>query len=106
MLGLEEMLAPVSDEEPAGPDLAYDAERGLIEQAFESSVSINTNGEVIESSEVDWREIIRLIDAQSARTKDVWLAVYLCRAGARSGQLDVVLTGARYLAGLFEQFWA
>jgi type VI secretion system ImpA family protein len=105
MLDLEEMLAPVSEEEPAGPDLAYDNERGLIEQAFESSVSIDTNGEVVESSEIDWRNIIRLIDGQTGRTKDVWLAVYLCRAGARSGQLDVIVTGAQYLAGLFEQFW-
>ncbi len=93
------------EEEPAGPDLAYDGERGLIEQAFESSVSIDTNGDVIESSDMDWREIIRLIDGQSSRTKDIWLAVYLCRAGARSGQLDVIVTGAQYLAGLFEQYW-
>ena len=55
MLDLEEMLAPVSEEEPAGPDLAYDDERGLIEQAFESSISIDTNGDVVESSEIDWR---------------------------------------------------
>jgi type VI secretion system ImpA family protein len=105
MLDLEEMLAPVSEEEPAGPDLAYDHERGLIEQAFESSISIDTTGAAVESAEVDWRDIIRRIDGQAARTKDIWLAVYLCRAGARSGQLDVIVTGAQYLAGLFEQYW-
>jgi type VI secretion system ImpA family protein len=104
-MDLEELLAPVSDEAPAGPDLAYDAERGTIEQAFESSVSIDTSGEATAGAEVDWRPIISLIEQQSARTKDVWLAVYLCRAGARSGQLHLVETGALYLAGLLERFW-
>jgi type VI secretion system protein ImpA len=49
--------------------------------------------------------VLRQIEAQFERTKDVWLAVYLCRAGARSGQLPVVETGAQTLAGLFEQYW-
>jgi type VI secretion system protein ImpA len=106
MLDLDTLLAPVSDEQPAGPDLAYDADRGVIEQAFESSVSIDMTGESSGGGpEIDWRPIISLIEAQSAKTKDVWLAVYLCRAGARSGQLDVVETGARYLAGLLERYW-
>lgn len=104
-LELEKLLAPVSEEEPAGPDLAYDPERFEIEQAFESSVSVDTNGEETAASEIDWRRIINLIEAQSARTKDVWLPVYLCRAGARSGRFDVVEAGAKYLGGLVEQYW-
>lgn len=99
---LDQLLAPVSEEDPAGPDLAYDPERHEIEQAFETSVG---GGDEEASDPVDWRAVIRLIEAQSARTKDVWLAVYLCRAGARSGQMAVVETGALYLAGLFDRFW-
>ena len=104
-MDLEELLAPVSDDDPVGPDLAYDAERGTIEQAFDSSASIDTSGETSSAAEIDWRPIIGMIEQQSARTKDVWLAVYLCRAGARSGQLALVETGAKYLAGLLEQYW-
>jgi type VI secretion system ImpA family protein len=104
-MDVEELLAPVSEEEPVGPDLAYDAERGTIEQAFDSSVSIDTSGEAGGGVEIDWRPIIGMIEQQSTRTKDVWLAVYLCRAGARSGQLALVETGAAYLAGLLEQYW-
>ena len=85
-MDVEELLAPVSEEDPVGPDLAYDAERGTIEQAFDSSVSIDTTGEAGAAVEIDWRPIIGMIEQQSTRTKDVWLAVYLCRAGARSGQ--------------------
>jgi type VI secretion system protein ImpA len=104
-MDLEELLAPVSEEEPCGPDLAYDPERGQLEQFFESSFSIDTSGEDAAAAEVDWRPVIAMIESQSARTKDVWLAVYLCRAAARSGQLALVETGAGYLAGLFERYW-
>src|SRR5580698_10650551 len=104
-MDVEELLAPVAEEDPVGPDLAYDAERGTIEQAFDSSVSIDTSGEAGAAAEIDWRPVIGMIEQQSTRTKDVWLAVYLCRAGARSGQLALIETGANYLAGLLERYW-
>lgn len=100
MQEVAELLAPVADDDAVGPDLAYDPERATIEAAFESSVSDDGAGE-----EIDWREIIRLIEGQSARTKDLWLAAYLARAGARSGQFDVVITGIEFFAGLVEQYW-
>jgi type VI secretion system ImpA family protein len=97
---LDVLLAPVSADAPAGPDLSYDAERQAIEQAFE------TQGYSSELDEnVDWRETLRLIEAQSARTKDVWLAVYMARAGTRIASLETVETGCALLAGLFEQYW-
>lgn len=97
MTTLEELLAPVDGDAPAGADLAYDGERQLIEQAFDAA----GQGD----ADVDWRETVRLIEDQSRRTKDVWLAVYLARGGARLGRLDMVETGCRMLAGLFERFW-
>ncbi len=102
-LDLEKLLAPISEEAPAGPDLAYDPERAEIEQAFDSSAS--GDGSPSEASDTDWRRIMNLIESQSAKTKDVWLPVYLCRAGAKSGQLDTVSLGAQYLAGLLDKFW-
>jgi type VI secretion system protein ImpA len=104
-LDLDRLLAPVPGDNPAGPDLAYDPQRHEIEQAFETSVSIDASG-VVETGEADWRAIIAAIAALSDRTKDVWLPVYLCRAGAQAGQLDAVAIGAQLLAGLLETFWA
>lgn len=89
-----ELLAPVSEDSPGGLDLYDDPERQQIEQAFEE-----------DPSAVDWREIVSKIEAQSQRTKDLWLAVYLARAGARMGRLDVVVTGCEMLAGLLESYW-
>jgi type VI secretion system protein ImpA len=94
---VEELLAPVSDEAPAGVDLSYDGERQAIERDFELAGQGATD--------IDWRETVRMIEKQSSHTKDVWLAVYLARAGARLGQLDTVQAGCAMLAGLLERYW-
>jgi type VI secretion system ImpA family protein len=99
-LTLEKALAPISDEAPAGPDLSYDHERAQIEQVFEG-LSEAGEGE----GGPDWRAVLRLIENQFSQTKDIWLAVYACRVGARSGSLETVELGAQILAGLFEQYW-
>ncbi len=104
-LDLEKLLAPVADDDPVGPDLAYDPQRHQIEQAFDSSVSIDASGVAEGAGDIDWRTIIAAIADQSERTKDVWLPIYLCRAGARAGQLAAVEVGAQALAGLLEAFW-
>lgn len=96
-MDVEALLAPVSDDAPAGEDLSYDTERQVIESAFEAPVE----GE----DGPDLRETVRLIEAQSARTKDVWLAIYLARAGVKLGQLETATAGAQMLAGLFERYW-
>lgn len=100
-LTLDTILAPISDDQPAGEDLSYDNERTELEQAFESSESADAG----DAPEKDWRAILKLIENQFSRTKDVWLAVYLARAGAASGSLETVELGVQALAGLFEGYW-
>lgn len=94
MIDHETLLRPVSDDAPAGPDLSYDPGREAIEQAFASP-----------AEEVDWDATIAAIVAQMERTRDLWLAVYLARAGARAGRLAVVEDGLTLLAGYLERFW-
>ncbi len=88
------LLTPVSPEAPAGPDLSYDPGRQAIEQAFEGA-----------PDDVEWDRTIAMIETQAHQTRDVWLAVYLARAGARAGDLAVVEAAIQLLAGLFEEFW-
>ena len=101
-LDVETLLAPISEEQPAGEDLAYDNDRALLEQTFETA-SDGLDGEA--APERDWRSTIKLIESQFARSKDIWLAVYLARAGAENGDLETVVIGLQVLAGLFERFW-
>jgi type VI secretion system protein ImpA len=102
---VETLLAALPDG-GTGPDLAYDPQRHAIEQAFDVSVSIDASGAADAKAEPDWRAIVRAIEDQAGRTKDVWLAVYLTRAGARAGDLDGVALGLEYLAGLVERYWS
>ncbi|KQM87346.1 hypothetical protein ASE67_06410 [Sphingomonas sp. Leaf23] len=90
----ETLLQPVADDAPAGPDLSYDPARETIEQAFATP-----------PDEVDWDATIRAIVDQMAHTRDLWLAVYLARAGARAGRLAVVGDAFELLAGYLERFW-
>lgn len=93
-MDVESLLRPVSDDVPTGEDLYGDPERTQIELAFEG-----------DADEVDWREIVRLIEQQATRTKDVWLGVYLARAGVRLGRLDIAVGGMQFLAGMFVRYW-
>ena len=99
-LDVESLLGPVSDDDPVGPELSYDDDRLAIEAAFESSF-----GEEGRPADVNWSDIIKLAANQCGATKDVWLGVYLTRAGAMAGQLETVETGIQLLDGLLSRYW-
>ena len=98
---VDPLVAPLSEEAPSGPDLSYDSARQEIEAAFERSVSDDGSGE----DQIDWSQIVSQILTQAEQTRDVWLPIYLMRAGAKSGKLETVETGALLLAGLLENLW-
>jgi type VI secretion system ImpA family protein len=100
-LDVDSLISPLSDEAPAGPDMSYDSARQEIEAAFERSVS----DENAADDDTDWSQTIRQILGQCEQTRDIWLPVYLMRAGAKAGKLETVETGAALLAGLLENLW-
>ena len=99
MTDLASLFTPLEGN-PAGPDLSYDDVRIAIESAFASSA------EGDRATDVNWPQVIALISAQATTTRDLWLAIYLARAGANSGKIDVVADGTALLAGLLEELWA
>jgi type VI secretion system ImpA family protein len=101
MADLDALLAPLTGDLPAGPDLDDDDRRVQLRLAFETSASGNPEA----GNHVDWRGILGAIEEQGAVTRDIWLPVYMARAGAKSGDLDVVEQAFLYLAGLCENFW-
>src|SRR2546423_1785348 len=100
MADLEQLLAPVSAEQPCGPDRSDN--RHAIEQPFERPESA-TGDEA--ASEINWGDIIEQIVNEFGRTKDIWLAIYLCRAGVYAKQWAWIELGASALAGLLERYW-
>lgn len=96
-IDVDALLAPVSEEAPAGVDLSEDNDRLAIDDVFESVQRPDFDGD-----EPNWRAISDELVAMLGRSKDLWLAVYLCRAGARLGDLGQIAGAATVLAGLLE----
>lgn len=96
-IDVDALLAPVSEDAPAGIDLSEDNDRLALDDVFESVQRPDFDGE-----EPNWRAVTDEIIGMLGRSKDLWLAVYLCRAGAKLGDLEQVAGGARVLAGLLE----
>src|SRR5574337_1027717 len=94
---LEPLLAPVSDESPAGPDLEYDPEFLALERAAAPKAERAVGDAVKAAEEPDWGKVIELSEALLARSKDLRVAVHLTTAWLRrEGVLEISLVvGAR-----------
>lgn len=111
---LKALLAPLADDAPAGLDRTYSLERIQIEEAFaENQDNVGASyvdGELVAreasaASGPDWRKITTLIRGESGCVRDLWLGVYLARAGARAGDLETVVDGLALTQGLLERWW-
>ncbi len=98
-LDVEALLAPVSEDAPAGVDLGEDNDRLAVDDLFESIQRPDFDGD-----EPNWRAVTDDVVGLLKRSKDLWLAVYLCRAGAGLGDLEQVAGAATILAGLLENW--
>jgi type VI secretion system ImpA family protein len=104
-MSVEALLEPVSADDPYGPDLSEDTSRYVLTDLFASSSGIDpVTGAAVED-QTDWRDVANQVRAAFKQSKDVWLAVYLARAGARAGNLDTVVEATEALAVMFEAHW-
>ena len=98
---LETLLTPISEDDPTGPDLDSDPDMVEIRTAFESGFSDDAD----DASPVNWTSIANSAEALLARSKDIWIAVYMMRAAAKADRIQTVLLGSQVLNGLIEQYW-
>ena len=100
-MDIESLIVPLSEEfgAKAGEDLSYSDDRTTIEAPFQ----LDANGDAVD--ERGWRDSIKLILEQATQTRDIWLATYLARAGAKVGDLQMVADGTEMMARLFETLW-
>lgn len=98
-IDLEGLLAPISEDSPAGEDLSDDNDRLAIDDLFESVQRDDFSGD-----EPNWRSVTEEVVGLAKRSRDIWLAVYICRAGAKLGDLEQVAGGAKLLAGLLQDW--
>ena len=74
MLDIEELLTPISDDEPCGPDLEYDPAFGEMERAAQGKDDQQFGDTVVAAEPPDWKEVRKQVDNLLPRTKDMRVA--------------------------------
>jgi type VI secretion system protein ImpA len=107
MLNLEQLLAPVSAEQPCGEDLAFSPEVDAIDRARQADdPSIDQGAWVTTLKEADWKFVVKECSNLIARrSKDLQLTVWLVEASARTGGLRGLADGLSLLAALCDRYW-
>jgi type VI secretion system protein ImpA len=106
-MNLEELLAPVSIDNPCGEDLAFSSELDAIAKArVADDPSIEQGAWVTELKEADWKFVASgCTKLLKARSKDLRLAVWLAEASAKTTGLRGFGDSLLVVAGLCERYW-
>lgn len=102
---LEALLAPISDEAPAGPDLSYDAEFLELEQASKGKPEQQFGDTLIAAEEPDWQDVRRRAEALLARSKDLRVALLLTRALVRLENAEGLAAGLGLVNEMLSRYW-
>ncbi len=105
ILDLDSLLAPVSDEEPCGPNLEYDSTYVEFE-AVSSGKSEQQYGEtIIPGEEPNWLEVRRLGIELLTRSKDLRVGCLLARGLLAIDGFPGFADGLALIHGYLERYW-
>jgi type VI secretion system protein ImpA len=102
---LESLLAPLPGDAPCGADLEYDPAFLALQEAGAGKAEQQYGDTVIPAEEPDWPAVHQQALQLAARTRDLRVAVWLVRSGARIGGLAGAVQGLQLVRGLLERHW-
>src|SRR5678815_915230 len=102
---LESLLAPLAADAPCGPDLEYDPAFQALLEASAGKPERQYGDKVYPAEGPDWPLVHEQALQLAARTRDLRVAVWLARSGARVHGLAGAVDGLRLVQGLVERFW-
>ena len=101
-------LEPISDEEPCGPDLRWDAEFLALGNAFAAAAAQGgasvVEGEVVDPPERAYDDVVGKATALSARTKDLRVLAIYAEASWHQGGLVAFAEAMEDLTGVVERW--
>jgi type VI secretion system protein ImpA len=104
-MDVERLAAPLSQDDPCGPDLEYDADFLALEQALRGKEEQQFGDTVVPAQEPDWRDVAERAQALLARTKDLRVAVALARALARIDGIGGYAQALQLIHALCDAHW-
>ncbi|SMC25006.1 type VI secretion system protein ImpA [Andreprevotia lacus DSM 23236] len=102
---LDTLLAPVSNELPAGANLEYAPEFMEIETAAQETPEQQFGDTIIAATPPDWVRILENCQQIFSKTKDLRIAAILCRALVFKQGIKGLEQGLALVAGLLDQYW-
>ncbi len=105
MLTLDAMMSPISDDDPVGPDLEYDAEFAALDRVAVGKPERRMGDEIIAAEEPDWHKVAAQCERLLSRSKDLRVAVHLARASLERNGVEGLSFGLALIAELLERYW-
>lgn len=107
MIDLERLLAPISDEKPAGEFLRYEGTYDRIREARREDDATLTQGIYkTELKKADWKGVADIcIDALAERSKDIQISAWLMEAWLRLFGFSGCCEGLQFLTELSQKYW-
>jgi type VI secretion system protein ImpA len=104
-LQIDEVLRPVSEQNPCGEDLSYDPAFMELEQLAAGKPEQVSGDSVIAAEEPDWKELRKRCMELMQRSKDLRVAVYLALALLKLDGLGGFAEGLGLIRRMLEQQW-
>jgi len=101
----ESLLSPLADASPSGADLAYDARFIELERAAAGKPERAYGDKVYPAEPPDWTAVLEHALDLAGRTRDLRVAVWLTRCGARLQGLAGYAAGLSLVQGLLTRLW-
>ncbi|MGL4511477.1 MAG: type VI secretion system protein TssA [Lacipirellulaceae bacterium] len=102
---LPTLLRPVSEDDPCGPDLVYDADFVALETASRGKAEQQYGQTVIPAEPPNWREVRQLAVSLLSRSKDLRVASHLARAVLETDGLTSFCEALTLVQRLAEDHW-
>lgn len=104
-LDLRQLLSPIQDDAPCGPNLEYDPDFVLLESLIEGRPEQQYGDAVIPAEEPDWLQAGRQAKQLLLRSKDLRIANHYLRSLIHSEGLTGLSSGLDLFAGLMQTYW-
>jgi type VI secretion system protein ImpA len=104
-LELEPLLTPLAADAPCGADLEYDPAFLALHEAGAVKPEQQYGDTLIAAEEPDWETVNEQARQLALRTRDLRVAVWLVRSGARLTGLSGAVRGLQLVQALVERHW-